>query len=72
MICSCQIVTPYVSAQDRFEVGVRVGGGRAVAGGDVLLGHAAGHRAGPEESDVGDDVLRVAGLQPAEEVLLAR
>jgi broad specificity polyphosphatase/5'/3'-nucleotidase SurE len=37
-----------------------------------LSGHAAGDRAGPEEADVGDDVLHVPGLQPSHQVLLAR
>ncbi|SOR84463.1 hypothetical protein SCNRRL3882_7908 [Streptomyces chartreusis NRRL 3882] len=55
----------------RLEVGVRVGGGGAVAGGDVLLGHAAGDRARAEEADVGDDVGDVARLQSRQKILLA-
>lgn len=56
--------------EDRFEVRVGVGGCATVAGGDVPLGHAPGDRAGTEEADVGDDVLRVTGLQPGQQVLL--
>ncbi len=33
-------------------------------------GHPALHRARPEQADVGDDVLRVAGLEPTDQVLL--
>lgn len=55
MICSCQIVTPYVSRR----IGSRSGCG-AVAGGDIEGGHAALDRARAEQADVGDGVLRVA------------
>ncbi|SCF58830.1 hypothetical protein GA0115280_1026124 [Streptomyces sp. Cmuel-A718b] len=67
MICSCQIVTPYVSRR----VGSRSGCG-AVAGGDREGGHAALDQAWAEQADVGDGVLRVPGLEPADQVLLAR
>ncbi|WP_369252058.1 ATP-dependent DNA ligase [Streptomyces sp. R41] len=48
----------------------------AMAGSEVPLGHAARDRTGPEETDVGDDVLRIAWLfdvlEVAGAVLVAR
>lgn len=63
---------PVGVVEDRLQVRVRVAGRGAVTGRDEQSGHTAGDRAGPEEADVGDDVLHVPRLQPPHQVLLAR
>lgn len=51
---------------------MRILGGGAVPGGDVESGHAPRYGAGPEETDVRDDVLHVPRLRTAHQILSTR